>query len=49
MNNTNDTDIKEEHVEKKSDSSIVLSNLIKYGAYLIIFFGIMYFIIRYFL
>jgi hypothetical protein len=49
MNNTNDTDIKEVSVEKKSDSSVVLSNLIKYGAYLVIFFGIMYFIIHYFM
>jgi hypothetical protein len=49
MHNSNDSDIKEVHVEKKSDSSVVGSNLIKYGAYLIIFFALMYFIIHYFM
>jgi hypothetical protein len=49
MDNSNETDIKEVQIEKKSDSSVVLSNLIKYGAYLIIFFAIMYFIIHYFM
>jgi hypothetical protein len=42
-----DVDIEERHVEHKSDSSLVLSTFIKYAAYLIIFFGILYFIVRY--
>ncbi len=40
-------DVEERHVERKADSSIVLSTLIKYTAYLIIFFGIIYFLIKY--
>ena len=40
-------DVEERHVERKSDSSLVLSTLIKYTAYLIIFFGIIYFLIEY--
>jgi hypothetical protein len=42
-----DIDIEETRVEKKSDSSLVGSTLIKYAAYLIIFFGILYFLITY--
>lgn len=42
-----DVDIEERHVEHKSDSSLVFSTFIKYAAYLIIFFGILYFIVRY--
>ncbi len=33
--------------EKKSNSSLVASTFIKYAAYLIIFFGIMWFLIQY--
>ncbi|MFC5702255.1 hypothetical protein ACFPVX_13210 [Cohnella faecalis] len=40
-------DIEERRVERKSDSSVVLSTFIKYAAYLIIFFGALYFIVRY--
>jgi len=40
-------DIEERHVEHKSDSSVVLSSFIKYAAYLIIFFGALYFIVKY--
>ena len=42
-----DVDIEERRVEEKSDSSLVLSTFIKYAAYLIIFFGILYFIVMY--
>lgn len=42
-----DVDIEERHVEHKSDSSVVLSTFIKYAAYLVIFFGILFFIIKY--
>ncbi|MDB5052701.1 MAG: hypothetical protein JWM44_751 [Bacilli bacterium] len=47
MNLSNDIDKKEVHIEKKSDSSAVLTTLIKYAAYLVIFFGVLYFIIHY--
>jgi Kef-type K+ transport system membrane component KefB len=40
-------DIEERRVEHKSDSSLVLSTFIKYAAFLIIFFGILYFIVKY--
>lgn len=40
-------DIEERHIEKKSDSSMVASTFIKYAAYLIIFFGILYFLVQY--
>ena len=49
MNLSNDIDKKETHIEKKTDSSMVLTTLIKYSAYLIIFFGVMYFLIKYIL
>jgi type II secretory pathway component PulF len=49
MNLSNDIDKKETHIEKKTDSSLVLTTLIKYAAYLIIFFGVMYFLIKYIL
>ncbi|WP_171051787.1 hypothetical protein [Alteribacter natronophilus] len=46
-----DADVRhrEEEVEKKHDSSKVASTFIKYAAYLIIFFGILWFIINYIL
>ncbi len=40
-------EIEERHVEKKSDSSMVASTFIKYAAYLVIFFGALYFLVRY--
>lgn len=40
-------EIEERHVEKKSDSSLVASTFIKYAAYIIIFFGALYFLVRY--
>ncbi|WP_169306645.1 hypothetical protein [Cohnella pontilimi] len=42
-----DVDIEERRVEEKNDSSLVASTFIKYAAYLVIFFGILYFIVRY--
>ncbi|WP_193571454.1 hypothetical protein [Paenibacillus psychroresistens] len=47
MNLSNDIDKKETRIEKKTDSSMVLTTLIKYAAYLIIFFGVMYFLVKY--
>ncbi|CAM4424211.1 hypothetical protein L1N85_26475 [Paenibacillus alkaliterrae] len=40
-------EIEERHVEKKTDSSMVASTFIKYTAYIIIFFGALYFLVRY--
>lgn len=40
-------EIEERHVEKKSDSSMVAATFIKYAAYIIIFFGALYFLVRY--
>lgn len=40
-------DIEERHVEKKSDSSLVASTFIKYAAYIIIIFGVLYFLVHY--
>lgn len=42
-----DRDVDVERREKKSDSSKVGVAIIKYGAYLIIFFGVLWFIINY--
>jgi hypothetical protein len=42
-------DIREKKVERREDSSRVASTFIKYAAYLIIFFGILYFLINYIL
>jgi type II secretory pathway component PulF len=47
MNISNDIDKTETHIEKKTDSSMVLTTFIRYAAYLIIFFGILYFLIHY--
>lgn len=44
---SNNIEIEERHVEKKSDSSIVAATFIKYAAYIIIFFGALYFLVRY--
>ncbi|MDD9270626.1 hypothetical protein ACFPES_26575 [Paenibacillus sp. GCM10023248] len=40
-------EIEERHVEKKSDSSLVASTFIKYAAYIVITFGILYFLVQY--
>ncbi|WP_201755343.1 hypothetical protein [Paenibacillus glycinis] len=42
-----DIDVEERHIERKSDSSLVASTFIKYAAYLIIFFGVLYFLAHY--
>ncbi|WP_192043530.1 hypothetical protein [Paenibacillus rhizovicinus] len=42
-----DIDVEERHIERKSDSSLVASTFIKYAAYIIIFFGALYFLVRY--
>ena len=48
MNNSHrDVDVEERRIEKKSDSSLVASTFIKYAAYIILTFGILYFLVRY--
>ncbi|GGF95621.1 hypothetical protein [Paenibacillus abyssi] len=47
MQQNKTVDVEERHVEKKSDSSLVASTFIKYAAYLIIFFGVLYFLVAY--
>ncbi|MFD1775795.1 hypothetical protein [Paenibacillus rhizophilus] len=44
-----DSNVEVEHreVQKKTDSSLVASTFIKYAAYIIIFFGFLYFLVRY--
>ncbi|UCZ52032.1 hypothetical protein LGQ02_14390 [Bacillus shivajii] len=44
-----DVEKREEEVEKKHDSSKVASTFIKYAAYIIIFFGVLWFLITYIL
>lgn len=40
-------EVERTEVHKKSDSSQVASTFIKYAAYIIIFFGLLYFLVRY--
>lgn len=40
-------EVERTEVSKHSDSSRVASTLIKYAAYIIIFFGFLYFLVRY--
>lgn len=44
-----DRSVEVEHteVQKKSDSSVVASTFIKYAAYIIIFFGFLFFLVKY--
>ncbi|WP_179281398.1 hypothetical protein [Paenibacillus sp. XY044] len=43
----NNVEVERKEVQQKSDSSLVASTFIKYAAYIIIFFGFLYFLIRY--
>ncbi|MFD2670982.1 hypothetical protein [Marinicrinis sediminis] len=47
MDRQEHVDVERRNVEKKSDSSLVASTFIKYAAYLIIFFGFLYFLVQY--
>ncbi|GAB6991598.1 hypothetical protein JCM16418A_36480 [Paenibacillus pini] len=40
-------EVERTEVHKNSDSSLVASTFIKYAAYIIIFFGFLFFLIRY--
>lgn len=39
-------EVEHRDVQKKSDSSLVASTFIKYAAYIIIFFGLLYFLVK---
>lgn len=47
MQRDDDIEIEKRNVEKKTDSSKVASTFIKYAAYIIITFGILWFIAQY--
>ncbi|MCZ8516218.1 hypothetical protein O9H85_28255 [Paenibacillus filicis] len=47
MDQSRNVDIEQKRIEKKMDSGMVASTFIKYAAYIIIFFGFLYFIIHY--
>ncbi|MBP1992118.1 hypothetical protein [Paenibacillus eucommiae] len=47
MEQNKNVEIENTKIEKKSDSSVVASSAIKYAAYIIIFFGALYFLVRY--
>ncbi|MBW4081566.1 hypothetical protein [Paenibacillus sp. S150] len=40
-------EVERTEVHKKSDSSVVASTFIKYAAYIIIIFGILFFLVKY--
>jgi len=40
-------DIEKKSVEQKYDKGMVASNFIKYAAYIIIFFGFLYFVVQF--
>ncbi|MEK5058270.1 hypothetical protein PUW24_13090 [Paenibacillus urinalis] len=48
MNNTHrNVEVEHKDVQKKSDSSLVASTFIKYAAYIILFFGFLYFLVKF--
>lgn len=44
---TSDVDVERREIHKRSDSSLVASTFIKYAAYIILFFGFLYFLVHY--
>ncbi|WP_203232111.1 hypothetical protein [Paenibacillus pinistramenti] len=44
---TSDVDVERREIHKHSDSSKVASTFIKYAAYIVLFFGFLYFLVRY--
>ncbi|MFB4165972.1 hypothetical protein ACE1TI_19770 [Alteribacillus sp. JSM 102045] len=42
-----DHEYEERHIEKKEDKSSVASTFIKYFAYILIFFGFLWFLVQY--
>ena len=49
MDSRKDVDVRtrDTKIEEKHDSSLVASTFIKYFAYIVIFFGALYFLVRY--
>ncbi|MFK7696495.1 hypothetical protein ACI5FR_27110 [Paenibacillus sp. HJGM_3] len=47
INENRNVEIDRNTVEKRMDSSQVASTFIKYAAYVVIFFGALYFLVRY--
>ncbi len=47
MEENRNIDVAKTNIEKKSDSSVVLSSLMKYITVIIIFLGSLYFIVKY--
>ncbi|AEI45795.1 hypothetical protein KNP414_07285 [Paenibacillus mucilaginosus KNP414] len=47
MEPTKNVEIEQKHVERRMDSGMVASTFIKYAAYIVIFFGFLYFLVRY--
>lgn len=47
MDMDKDVNVEKRTVEERNDSSLVASNFIKYTAYLLIFFGFLYFLVHY--
>ncbi|MCZ8519684.1 MULTISPECIES: hypothetical protein [Paenibacillus] len=47
MEPTKNVEIEQRHVERRMDSGMVASTFIKYAAYIVIFFGFLYFLVRY--
>ncbi|MCM3127787.1 MULTISPECIES: hypothetical protein [unclassified Paenibacillus] len=48
MNNSQrNVEVEHKDVQKKSDSSLVASTFIKYAAYIILFFGFLYFLVKF--
>ncbi|MCR8636895.1 MULTISPECIES: hypothetical protein [Paenibacillus] len=47
MDQLKNVEIEKKSVEQKYDKGMVASTFIKYAAYIIIFFGFLYFIVRY--
>lgn len=43
----NNVEVEHKEVQQKSDSSLVAATFIKYAAYIIIFSGFLYFLIKY--
>ncbi|CAH1206377.1 hypothetical protein PAECIP111891_02897 [Paenibacillus allorhizoplanae] len=47
MEPTKSVDIEQKRIEQKFDKGLVASTFIKYAAYIIIIFGLLYFLVRF--
>lgn len=47
MQEIKNVEIEKKNTEQKYDKGLVASTFIKYAAYIVIFFGFLYFIVRY--